>query len=65
MRISARMGINFSIASPKEYQVEGELLREARKDAEISGARIVVTDDPKEAVARPTLSTRIHGSGMV
>ena len=52
MRISARMGINFYIASPKEYQIEEEFLREARKDVEISGARIVVTDDPKEAVAQ-------------
>jgi putrescine carbamoyltransferase len=52
LRISARMGINFCIASPKEYQIEEEPLREARQDAEKSGARIVVTDDPKEAVAQ-------------
>jgi putrescine carbamoyltransferase len=52
LRISARMGINFCIASPKEYQIEEELLRQARRDAEKSGAKIVVTDNPKEAVAR-------------
>jgi len=52
LRISTRMGINFCIASPKEYQIEEEPLLEARQDAEKSGARIVVTDDPKEAVAQ-------------
>lgn len=52
LRISARMGINFCIASPKEYQIEEEPLKEARQDAEKSGAKIVVTDDPKEAVAQ-------------
>jgi len=52
LRISARMGINFCIASPKEYQIEKGPLEEARQDAEKSGARIVVTDDPKEAVAQ-------------
>jgi len=52
LRISARMGINFYIASPKEYQIEKGPLEEARQDAEKSGARIVVTDDPKEAVAQ-------------
>jgi putrescine carbamoyltransferase len=52
LRISARMGINFCIASPKEYQIEEEPLRQARRDAEKSGAKIVVTDNPKEAVAR-------------
>lgn len=52
MRISARMGINFYIASPREYQIEEKSLQGVRKDAEISGARIVVTDDPKEAVAQ-------------
>jgi putrescine carbamoyltransferase len=52
LRISARMGINFCIASPKEYQIEEEPLREARQDAEKSGAKMAVTDDPKEAVAQ-------------
>jgi len=52
LRISARMGINFCIASPKEYQIEKGPLEEARQDALKSGARIVVTDDPKEAVAQ-------------
>jgi len=51
MRISARMGINFSIASPKEYQVEDEFVKGIYKNAEISGSKIVITDDPKEAVA--------------
>jgi len=52
LRISARMGINFYIASPKEYQIEKGPLEEARQDALKSGAKIVVTDDPKEAVAQ-------------
>jgi len=52
LRISARMGINFCMGSPKEYQIEEEALKEVQKDAEKSGAKITVTNDPREAVAR-------------
>lgn len=51
MRIASKLGINFYLASPKEYQVEDEFLKGIYKNAERSGSKIVITDDPKEAVA--------------
>lgn len=51
MCIASKLGINFYLASPKEYQVEDEFLKGIYKNAEISRSKIVITDDPKEAVA--------------
>ncbi len=50
MLLSARLGANFSIASPKGYETKKEILDLASSEAEKSGAKILVTSDPEEAV---------------
>jgi len=53
MLISSKLGINFYLASPKEYQAEEEFLKQVYKNAELSGSKIVITEEPKEVVAQP------------
>ena len=43
-------GVNFSIASPQGYQIRDEILRQAHGYAAESGAKIVCTEDPQQAV---------------
>ena len=52
MLISSKLGINFYLASPKEYQAEEEFLKQVYKNAELSGSKIAITEEPKEAVAQ-------------
>ena len=52
MRISARMGINFYLGAPKNDRAEDEFMERIYEDAKKSGAKVVVTGDPKEAVAQ-------------
>jgi ornithine carbamoyltransferase len=46
----ARLGINFSIATPKGYEPQPEIVKLANAFAARSGAEIEWTDDPLEAV---------------
>ncbi len=48
--ISTKLGLNFCMASPKKYQPKEIILNEALKNAKESGSKIVITEDPKEAV---------------
>jgi len=52
MLISSKLGINFYLASPKEYQVEEEFMKRVHKNAELSGSKIAITEEPKEAVSQ-------------
>jgi len=52
MLLSSKLGINFYVASPEEYRAEEEFLKQVYKNAELSGSKIVVTEEPKEAVAQ-------------
>jgi ornithine carbamoyltransferase len=47
---SAKMGIDFRIAAPKEYQPAAELVAKCREVAKTTGARITITDKVDEAV---------------
>jgi ornithine carbamoyltransferase len=47
---SAKMGIDFRIASPKEYQPSEELVEKCRAIARETGAKITITTDVNEAV---------------
>ena len=47
---SAKMGIDFRIAAPKEYQPAPELVSKCREVAKTTGARITITDKVEEAV---------------
>ncbi len=47
---SAKMGIDFRIAAPKEYQPAEELVAKCRAIAKVTGAKITITDDVSLAV---------------
>ncbi len=44
-------GLNFSIASPRGYQVREEILNLAQQNAAASGSRIFLTEEPQLAVS--------------
>src|SRR4029077_2177429 len=46
-----RLGINFSIATPRGYQAHPDVVARARSVAAVSGAALSVGNDPSEAVA--------------
>lgn len=45
-------GINFRFASPAGYEIKGDILNTAREYAGESGAEIICTDDPRQAVSQ-------------
>jgi ornithine carbamoyltransferase len=47
---SAKMGIDFRIAAPKEYQPSEDLVKKCREIAAETGAKITITDKVDEAV---------------
>ncbi len=46
-----KVGMDVAIASPEGYRVDDRYLQLARQAAEAAGTRVVITEDPKEAVA--------------
>jgi len=50
LMLASKMGFELRIATPKGYEVDGSVLEEALKFAKESNAKIIITDDPKEAV---------------
>jgi ornithine carbamoyltransferase len=46
----AKVGMDISVASPKGYECDKNIIAEAQKDAAVSGSKIVLTEDPYEAV---------------
>jgi len=48
--LCARLGINFRIASPKEYQTKNEIFEIAKNDIFKTGAKIKILNNPREAV---------------
>ncbi len=46
----AKTGVNISVARPQGYGPDPEAVKQAEKAAEASGARVVITEDPEEAV---------------
>ena len=57
LNLAAKLGFELRIATPKAYQVNKEILEKALEDAKVSGAKIVVGFDPKEAVKDATVVT--------
>lgn len=45
----AKLGLDFSVATPKGYQPNAKVFKEAQIFAKISGAKIVLSNNPKEA----------------
>lgn len=46
----AKAGVNMSVASPAGYECAAEVVENARSDAKATGAEIIITSDPAEAV---------------
>jgi len=57
MMLSAKLGFELRIATPKGYEVNSDILEESLKIAKNSGAIITVMNDPKEAVHGATVVT--------
>jgi ornithine carbamoyltransferase len=51
MLTALRMGINFSMATPRGYQPHPEVVASARSVAAVSGAALTIGNDPEAAVA--------------
>jgi len=51
MLCAARLGMHFSVATPKGYEPQPEVVKQAMEFAADTGSQIAVTNDPAEAVA--------------
>ncbi len=47
---AAKCGTNIRVACPKGYEPAGDFLKQARRDADATGASITIMHDPSEAV---------------
>jgi len=50
MLMGARLGVNVSVATPRGYEPKDTVVKRAGEEARGSGARLLVTNDPAEAV---------------
>ncbi len=57
LMLASKLGFELRIATPKGYEVESEILEDAYAFAKESGANIIITNDPKEAVKGATVVT--------
>ena len=57
LMLAAKLGFELRVATPKGYEVNAQVLEDALNFAEQSGANIIITNDPKEAVKDATVVT--------
>ncbi|MGG7073785.1 ornithine carbamoyltransferase [Campylobacter sp. 9BO] len=57
LMLASKLGFELRVATPKGYEVDDEILARAMKNCEISGGKIIITNDPKEAVRGATIVT--------
>lgn len=57
LMLSSKLGFELRVATPKGYEPDAQILAQAMKNAEISGAKILITHDVKEAVRGATVVT--------
>ena len=57
LNLAAKLGFELRIATPADYQVRQEILKNALEEAKKSGAKITITQNPKEAVKGATVVT--------
>ncbi len=50
LMLASKLGFELRVATPKGYEVDAQILKDAQKFAKQSGAKIVITNDPTEAV---------------
>src|SRR5260370_22697095 len=51
MLSALRLGMSFSIATPVGYESDAEIIAQAEALAAVSGAQLVITNDPNQAAA--------------
>lgn len=57
LMLASKLGFELRIASPKDYEVNAEIYKLAQEFSKISGAKIALMDDPKEAIAGANVVT--------
>ena len=57
MMLASKLGFELRIATPKGYEVNANILKEAQTLAKSSGAKIITTNDPKVALKDATVVT--------
>ena len=57
LNLAAKLGFELRIATPKVYEVDAKILSDAQELAKKSGAKIIITNDPKVAVKGATVVT--------
>lgn len=55
--LAAKLGFELRVATPKGYEVDSEILAYAQNEAKKSGAKLIITNDPKEAIKDVTIAT--------
>lgn len=46
----AKVGMDIAVGTPKDYECDKNIISEANEDAKVSGSKIIITNDPIEAV---------------
>ncbi|RBQ29889.1 ornithine carbamoyltransferase [Aliarcobacter vitoriensis] len=57
LNLASKLGFELRIATPKDYQVDSEVLKNALNEAKKSGAKISIGFDPNDAVKGSTVVT--------
>ncbi|MDE5603032.1 MAG: ornithine carbamoyltransferase, partial [Helicobacter sp.] len=57
LMLAAKLGFELRIASPKNYQVSPEILQKAQEFAKISGSKLLIMENPKEAILNADVVT--------
>jgi len=57
LMLASRLGFELRIATPVSYEADPQILAQAQENAKISGAKILITNDIKEAVAGANVVT--------
>ncbi|MGB6329692.1 MAG: ornithine carbamoyltransferase [Halarcobacter sp.] len=57
LMLASKLGFELRIATPKNYEVNQDILEQALEFAKESGAKITISKDPKEAVKQATVVT--------
>jgi len=57
MMLASKLGFELRIATPKDYEVDEAIMKDALEFCKVSGGKIVVTNDPNEAAKGATVIT--------
>ncbi|MCK5294781.1 MAG: ornithine carbamoyltransferase [Arcobacteraceae bacterium] len=57
LMLASKLGFDLSIATPKGYEVDNDILKQALEFAKVSGATITTSYNPKEAIRNATVVT--------